>query len=175
MTPAVASDNGLAGPLLFDAVLRPHRSLPPLGFAILIGGMAAIMLTLGIAFLARGAWPVFGFCGLEILLVYWAFKASYRSGRLFETLQMNRETLRVRRVPPRGRGRSWDFQPYWLTIHMDDPPEHDSQLELTSHGRRLVIGAFLTPEERLEVAEALRAAIHKARAVDHPAPSDDNA
>lgn len=164
MTPAVASDNGLSGPLLFDAVLRPHRSLPPHGFAILIGGFAAVLLTLGVGFLARGAWPVFGFCGLEILLVYWAFKVSYRNGLLRETLQMNRETLRVRRIPPRGHGRTWDFQPYWLRVEMDDPPEHDSQLELKSHGRHLIIGAFLSPEERLELAQALRAAIDKTRA-----------
>lgn len=163
----------MPGPLLFDAVLRPHRSLPPLGFAIVIGGMAAVMFTLGIAFLARGAWPVFGFCGLEVLLVYWAFKASYRSGRLFETLQMNRDILRVSRIPPRGRSRTWDFQPYWLKVRMDDPPEHDSQLELTSHGRRLVIGSFLTPEERLEVADALREALRKAQTIEHPDHGND--
>ena len=42
---------------------------------------------------------------------------------------------------------------------MDDPPEHESQLTLASHGRRLVVGAFLTPEERLELARALGAAL----------------
>jgi uncharacterized membrane protein len=46
---------------------------------------------------------------------------------------------------------------------MDDPPEHDSQLTLRSHGRGLVIGAFLAPEERLDLANALRDALSQLR------------
>jgi uncharacterized membrane protein len=46
---------------------------------------------------------------------------------------------------------------------MDDPPKHDSQLTLRSHGRDLSIGTFLTPEERLELAHALRGALNQAR------------
>jgi uncharacterized membrane protein len=42
---------------------------------------------------------------------------------------------------------------------MDDPASHESQLVLSCKGKRLIVGAFLTPEERLEVAEALGAAI----------------
>jgi uncharacterized membrane protein len=53
---------------------------------------------------------------------------------------------------------------------MDDPPSHDSQLSLVSHGKRLIIGAFLTPDERLEVARALSAALAESRSAVHPAP-----
>ena len=42
---------------------------------------------------------------------------------------------------------------------MDDPPGVKSPLTLSSHGKALEIGSFLTPEERLEVAQALRAAL----------------
>ncbi len=40
---------------------------------------------------------------------------------------------------------------------MDDPPRRDSWLTLASHGLSLRIGTFLTPEERLDLARALRA------------------
>jgi hypothetical protein len=33
--------------------------------------------------------------------------------------------------------------------------QHDSQLVLSSHGKRLRIGAFLSPDERAQVAHAL--------------------
>jgi uncharacterized membrane protein len=46
---------------------------------------------------------------------------------------------------------------------MDDPPRRDSLLTLVSHGRRLVIGLFLTPQERLELAHALQRALHRYR------------
>jgi uncharacterized membrane protein len=44
---------------------------------------------------------------------------------------------------------------------MDDPPEHESQVTLTSHGRSLTVGSFLSPEERLDFAKALNDALRR--------------
>jgi uncharacterized membrane protein len=150
-------------PLLFDAVLFPHRSLSPAGFWLIMSGIAAVSFIAGVAFLIRGAWPIFGFFGLDVLLMYWAFKASYRSGRLREFIKLSREALVIERVQPSGRRQSWRFQPHWLRVELDDPPQHDSQLTLRSHGKALVVGAFLTPDERAEVAVALRRALIELR------------
>lgn len=149
---------------LFDAILHPHRSLSPLGFVVLMAFVCLVSFTAGIAFLIAGAWPVFGFFGLDVLLIYIAFRLSYRSGRLYETLRLTRDSLTVQRFFPSGEVKSWNFQPYWLRVEMDDPPRTDSRLRLTTHGRSLVIGSFLTPTERLEVAEALKAALATQRA-----------
>ena len=51
-----------------------------------------------------------------------------------------------------------------MQVGFDDPPRYDSQLTLSSHGRHLVLGAFLTVAERLEVARALKAALRAHRA-----------
>lgn len=144
---------------LFDAILAPHRSLGPRGFLIVMIGVSAISFTAGIVFLLKGAWPIFGFFGLDVLLVYLAFRASYRSARLYETVRLTGDTLEVRRMTPSGRQTEWRFQPNWLRVEMDDPPEHDSELVLTSHGQRVAIGAFLTAEERLDFAKSLRDAL----------------
>jgi uncharacterized membrane protein len=146
-------------PVVFDAVLQPHRSLSQRGFAILMGGVGAACLVNGAVFLTIGAWPVFGFFGGEALLFYLLFQLNYRSARMFERVWFNRRQLTVERHDAGGRERRWTFQPYWLRVTMDDPPRHDSRLVLTSHGRSLVIGSFLTPEERLDFARALRAAL----------------
>jgi len=156
------------GRYFFDAVLRPHRSLSPLGFWLVMTGIAVISFAAGLLFLSQGAWPIFGFYGLDVLLMYWAFRASFRSGRGYETVRLTEETLTVEQVSPSGQMRNWSFQPYWLRVEMDDPPQHGSELTLCSHGRRLVIGAFLTPEERLEVAWALRAALADVRSAARP-------
>ena len=150
---------------LFDAVLVPHRSLSPIGFLLVMSLIAAVSFTAGIVFLLQGAWPVFGFFGLDVALVYWAFRASYRSANQYETLRLTEDELAVRRISPSGRVESWSFQPYWLRIHMDEPPNHDSHLTLNSHGTSLVIGAFLPLEERLELADALRTALARQRAL----------
>lgn len=158
-------------PLAFDAVLVPHRSLPPSGFAVVMAVIGGAALLLSVAFFLMGAWPVVGFLGLDIVLVYVAFRLSYRSGRMRERLQLSEEALTVRRIYPSGHENRWRFQPYWLRVEIDDPPRHDSKLTLASHGRRLVIGAFLTASERFEVAQALRAALVKLRCVPSPAPT----
>lgn len=145
--------------ILFDAVLHPHRSLSPRGFAMLMGAVTAVSLTVGGWFLAQGAWPVFGFFGLDVLLLYAAFRLSYRAGRMHERVRLTDGELEVQRVDHRGGRRCWRFQPYWLRVAIDDPPEHDSQVVLSSHGRSVVVGSFLTPEERLDFARALRRAL----------------
>jgi uncharacterized membrane protein len=65
----------------FERVLLPHRSLSPRGFHLLMAVLALISLAIGIGFVSVGAWPVVGFFGLEVALVYLAFRLSYRSAR----------------------------------------------------------------------------------------------
>ena len=149
--------------VLFDAVLTPHRSLSPRGFLALMLAVCGVSFAAGMAFFLVGAWPVVGFLGLDVLLIYLAFKLSYRSARGYESLLLTRRDLTVCRVDPRGRERCWRFQPAWLQVEMDDPPRHESRLELRSHGRSLAIGGFLTPGERLDLAKALRQALERAR------------
>jgi uncharacterized membrane protein len=152
---------------LFDAVLHPHRSLSPAGFVILMVCISAVSFATGIVFLLAGAWPIFGFFGLDVLLLYIAFRLNYRSGRLYETLHLTHERLTVQRVLPSGEIRRWIFQPYWVRVQMHDPPRRESRLTLSSHGQSLAIGSFLTPEERLEVARALSAALVLSRRPVH--------
>lgn len=165
MEPEQASTTGEELPRepLFDAVLHPHRSLSRTGFVILMVGVSTVCFAAGVAFVSIGAWPVFGFFGLDVLLIFLAFRANYRWGRMYETVLLTEDTLTVERVSPDGRVNRWRFQPYWLRVSIDNPPRHDSALTLSSHGKALVIGAFLTPEERLELGLALREALHKLR------------
>ena len=151
--------------MLFDAVLTPHRSLPPRGFLILMLAVGGISFAAGVGFFLAGAWPVVGFLGLDVLLIYVAFRLNYRSARMHESLRLTRGSLTVERVEVSGRSRQWQFQPTWLQVLMDDPPQHESRLTLRSHGRSLVIGDFLTPEERLDLAKALRDALVRLRCV----------
>ena len=153
--------------VFFDAVLVPHRSLSPGGFWLLMALISGVSFVSGMYFVLKGAWPVTGYFGLDVLLIYLAFRASYRSARLHETVKLTEDALVVERVSPSGRRARWTFQPYWLRVEMDDPPEHASRLTLASHGRSLVIGAFLSPDERFEVAKALKDALQCCRQAPH--------
>jgi uncharacterized membrane protein len=148
-------------------VLYPNRSLGPLGFYALMAAIVLVSIAIGAGFTLAGAWPVSGFLGLDVLLLYLAFRWNYREGRCAELIRVDRDGLHVRQVKPDGRTREWRFEPHWVRVVIDEPPRHDSQLVLTSHGRALAIGAFLTAEERLEVAKALRAALLAHRQIEH--------
>ena len=56
--------------------LYPHRSLTRRGFTILMGSIALISFLAGIGFLLIGAWPVLGFFGLDVVLIWWAYLAT---------------------------------------------------------------------------------------------------
>ena len=149
--------------LLFDAILRPNRSLGPRGFLLVMVLICAISFTAGLVFFLQGAWPIAGFLGADVLLIYFLFKANYRSARRFERLELTADRLTIRKVNHYGEEQVSTFQPYWLSVHIDDPVQHESQITLTSHGRKVVVGSFLSPDERGEFAEALKRALTKAR------------
>jgi uncharacterized membrane protein len=157
--------------LWFDAVLTPHRSLPPMGFGILMAVLAVVSFAAGMSFVLRGAWPVFGFFGLDVGLVYLAFKLNYRSGRIAEIIKLDKEALTIARRFPDGETRSWRFEPYWLQVLLLGPAGRDPSLILRSHGRDLVIAAFLTVPERRELADALLAALRRRAMAVAPATS----
>lgn len=152
---------------LFDAILQPNTSLDPKGFMLLMVAISSVCFVAGMIFMVAGAWPVMGFFGLDVALIYLAFKANYRWARMYETVRLTSDSLLVERISPSGKVQRWRFQPYWLKVQIDRPVKHDSQLVLSSHGKRLKIGAFLTPDERLELAHALEDALAKLRRPEH--------
>ncbi len=149
----------------FSAVLAPHRSLGPKGFVVFMAAISAISFGTGLMFFLMGAWPVMGFMGLDVLLVYIAFKLNFRALRVYETVDLRAETLTVTRVDPRGREQSWRFNPYWVRLSLVERVGRTSELSLKSHGKRLVLGSFLTDPEREEFAAALTQALRGARGV----------
>ncbi len=167
-------------PPLFSAVLTPHRSLGPTGFVVLMTALAGISFVAGVVFLIAGAWPVFGFFGLDVLLVYWAFRANYRAGRAYEEVTVTPSELTVRKVSPRGSIREWTLNPLWVRLQRDQHQEFGiERLFLVSRGRRLAIAGFLGAQEKASFAQALGAAIGEAKrgptrtALHHPVDGRD--
>ena len=152
-----------APPVPFDAVLYPNRSLGRFGFHLLMTAIVLVSVGLGAAFMLAGAWPVSGFFGLDVLLLYLAFRWNYRQGRRAEFIRLDGAGLVVRRVDPGGQTREWRFDTNWVRVTIDNPRPFESRLTLSSHGRALAVGAFLTPEERFELGRALCAALAEHR------------
>jgi uncharacterized membrane protein len=145
----------------FATSLVPHRSLSPEGFRWLIRGAIAANVAVGLPMLLFGAWPVLGFLGLDVWLLWFLFKRSYLDARRSETLVLTDRELIVDRVSPRGEREQYRLDAYWLRLELAEEAE---RLTVISRGNRLVIGRFLAPVERERVAEQLKAAIAAMRA-----------
>jgi len=147
----------------FERVLLPHRSLPSRNFHLLMGLLFLISLAVGVGFVSIGAWPVIGFFGLDVALVYLAFRLNYRSARQSETIRLAGDVFSVERVSVRGERRLWRFQPFWVRVILEEQTGRSNRLFIASHGRRLVIGDFVAPAIRRELAMTIRDALARWR------------
>jgi uncharacterized membrane protein len=143
----------------WEAVLRPHRSLSRKGFLALMLVLAAVSFVAGMLFVRIGAWPVCGFFGLDVLLVYIAFRLNYRGARMREVLRLQGDDLTVERIGVRGERRLWRMQAFWLRVELVEANNGSNRLLVTTHGRSLPIGGFLSSEERRNLARDLGAAL----------------
>lgn len=159
-----SANNAELEPTIFSAVITPHRSLGHVGFLILMLVFGGISFVAGIMFFIVGAWPVFGFFGLDVALLYFAFRVNYRSADAYEEVTVTPSTLTIRKVSHHGATREWQLNPLWVRL---DKVTHEEfgieRLLLVSRGKNLPVGNFLGPDEKASFATALGNALSQAK------------
>jgi uncharacterized membrane protein len=159
-----ASNDEPSEPTLFSALLTPHRSLGSAGFIVLMAVISGLSFVGGLVFFVVGAWPVVGFLGLDVALIYWAFRANYLAAAAYEEVTVTASELRVRQVSHRGEVAEWSLNPLWTRLDRETHAEYGLiRLFLVSRGKRLMIASFLAPKEKESFASALSAAIGEAK------------
>lgn len=153
----------VAEPVFFDAVLRPNPPLGPRALLLILIAVGAINFSFGIAFMLRGAWPIAPFLGADVALLAWAFRASRRAASRHEHVTLTPSELRVARHPVRGKPTEIALNPYWVRVSLEDDVQPARKLMLSSHGQSIQLGAFLAPEDRASLSEALKAALRAAK------------
>ncbi len=143
--------------------LRPNRSLSREGLATIIAIVAGLNLVAGLFFWIVGAWPIVGFMGLDVALVWWALRRNWFEGESFEQISITGDEVTLLRKPWRGAPTSRHFNRRWLRVDLefDEARELVGRLYLAYRGKRHEIGSFLGAEDRQSLAKALRQAIAK--------------
>lgn len=146
---------------VFATVIRPHRSLGPAAFRVLMTICSLATIAASLVFLAFGFWPIAGFFGLDLLALYIAFRVSFRDARSFEEIVLTPIELLCRRVTHRGERREWRFNPLWTRLHREHEDDEYGlmRISVTSRGERLVIARELSPPEREHLADELGRAL----------------
>jgi uncharacterized membrane protein len=132
--------------------------------------LAGLLSTIGIGFFLAGAWPVIGFLGLELLVVWGAFKLNYRAAKVRETIENTTESLKLEHTDEHGNSTLSEFPIGWLRVHLSPSvaPEisarYRQRVILSSHGRETEIGAFLHPIEKAKLGREVDGMISRSRA-----------
>ena len=155
---ASESRHPVSGERTLQWLLKKNCSMTP---RQLLGTYLALsVVSLGIAsgFWHQGATLVLPFAGAEVLLLGVAMLAYARHAADGEHIRLGRHALTVVSTSG-GRTESIDFQPAWVRVE----PEHGdgSLVELSGQGRSIVVGRFVRPELRRQLAEELRWALRR--------------
>jgi len=143
------------------ATLTPHRSLSPKGFVILMTVIVGLNLTVGMFFYIIGAWPVVGFMGLDVALIWWAFRANFADARRAEHIEITSHELVLRRLAESKPSHEQRFARRWVRVELEEDRDRElvGPLYLRFGGKRTEIASFLGAQERLAFANALKAAL----------------
>ncbi len=148
-------------PKTWAVTLTPHRSLSRRGFLAIMAVIALVNFAIGLSFYLLGAWPVAGFAGLDVALIWWAFRANFADGRRAERIEVTPHELVLERKAYGRKSQIIRFVRRWLRVELDVDRDRDliGGLYLCSRGIRTEIAKFLSPNERKELAAALRLAL----------------
>ncbi|MFD1883668.1 DUF2244 domain-containing protein [Paracoccus pacificus] len=155
-------DSG-TGPAVTRLNLWPHRSLPVTGFVWVIG-ITAVMLAIPMLALVGtpALWGLLPFAAIAVAALWWAIRYSYRGGQTQELLVIREDALSLTRKDPGRPDRHWQANPHWVRVNLRDGPVED-YLTLTDGQRAVELGAFLSPEERRQLAAELRQQLTRRR------------
>jgi uncharacterized membrane protein len=158
-------------PPLYSVTLWPHRALSARGFAIVMAGTGLMLCIPLLPFLgtpvAMGLAP---FLAAALAALAWFLRRNHRDLGLHEELRLWPDLVAVERHEPKGRVRRWQANPYWVRIKLHPDGRPENYLTLKGGGREIELGAFLSPEERADLAEQLEDAFRRAQAAAGPEP-----
>jgi uncharacterized membrane protein len=154
----------MAALLHLDAVLTPTRSLSRTGLYVLLGVLAFFNIAVAILFLAMGAKPIPIFLGLDFLAVLLAFQASYRQARQRERVQVTADEITVLHEIGRRRRTVWRSPTAFTRVSVEARDLPEAKVVLMLSGKSCVVAGQMSPQQRVDFADTLQAAIKSARA-----------
>jgi uncharacterized membrane protein len=139
----------------FLLIARRNNSLSTTGRALVLGSLVFISFAISLAFAFFGAWLVLPFAGVEMGVLYLAFRHVQGHAADFESLAIKGDRVLVEQWD-RGRLSRYELNRHWAQVVLEPGARGHSVLAVRSHGRCVPFGRHLTEEQRQAVAKTLK-------------------
>lgn len=142
--------------------LRAHNALTPRGvWLFLVTVSAGPLITAGFC-VWRGFWPVLPFAGLELLLLWIALRWSRRKGEWRQTLTISQDFVTITSQLGVSQAKT-RFPRHWTRVKLCGSRFRHlpTRLFIESSGQACEVGAFLTEDERRDLAKRLQELVGK--------------
>ena len=144
-----------------DIKIYRNQSLTTRGLYILMFFITIPASYIGISFYVLGAWPVLGFMGFEILLIYIAFKILFYKNKFYEHIILDNEKLNILFKKKHKIIKKIELEPTWVQVKIEKIYENEDTLILSSHGKKIILANYLIPEERLKLAGKIKSGLRE--------------
>jgi uncharacterized membrane protein len=159
-----------AQPFEEKSVLLSERFHPPLSMTALQNkwlwlSMGAFTAALSLPFFWVGAWPVVGFLGLDVLLLYGAFRLYQRRAKsTHDDLIITPHEMVLRQNRPSRARLEHRLNPRWVSVDIAQEEDEDvERITLKCKGENMPLAPFLTRPEKTALSKRLKAALARAR------------
>ena len=142
---------GCAAEFVYTA--RRNNSLSSNGRRFVFGFILTVALGIAVAFsLVFGAWPIVPFAGIEMAVLYGAFRYIDRHAGDYERITIRGDSVVVE-VREGSRVTRHELNRCWAQVVCE---ADGVRLALRSHGRDVEVGRHLSNEQRAEMARELK-------------------
>ena len=149
--------------ILLEAYLSPSVAIKLSAVRWILSLFGCVCVLVGVTFALIGAQPVLGFMGIEIILLFAAYRFCVRNSRMAEQIILSRHSLLFRRIDRYGNVSITNLEPLWLRVEIGRAKGVFRHIILASKGRTYNVGVFLTPEEKVVLLNTLQRALRKLR------------
>lgn len=135
---------------------RGNFSLNATGLVLLL--LIVAVMSLGLAgFLAwKGYWPILLIAIAQLAIVAWVLVHVWKNAWALEEICIDGNQIRIHQQRYQRQSLRC-LESAWATIRLEKPdvPWHATKLVLRSHSEEVELGAFLTDDEKLNLAQHL--------------------
>ena len=136
--------------------LEPSKSLRPGGANLILVILGGFGLVISGSFMVFGAWPVFGFMALDVLLIYIGFQAQYRRSNRGQEITISNDKIEIKYFKGGVCVKTILLNKYWAKLEQFNCFNRRSKLMFSSHGKFSEIGEFLSLKEKQKLVADLK-------------------